>query len=72
MTRLSEIAEDMRKHCGALVSVSSLARYAGISREKARSLVFDLVPCGQNSGKRYFYLDVAKKIAQRLGGIKNV
>lgn len=69
VAKRSEIAEDLRQHAGgALISVTCLADYLGMSRKKARDLVSSLEPVGIGTGKRYFYKD----IAQRLGGVKNV
>jgi hypothetical protein len=68
MAKLSEIAEDIHKHCGALVSISGFANYAKMDNKTVRELIRGLDTYGRGTGKRYFYKD----IAQRLGGIKNV
>ena len=64
MATKRQIAEDLYKRCGALVSASDLCRHFNINKNKARQVVFDLKPFGANTGKKYFYEDVAEKILQ--------
>ena len=62
MARKFEIADDMFKKYGALLSISDIARYAGVSRDKARKLTVGLGYLGNGTGKRYFYKDVASRL----------
>lgn len=65
MKRSTQIANDIYEKYGALVSVTTLAKYLGVSQKKARDIVKDLTEIGHNTGKRYFYEDVAEALVRQ-------
>lgn len=64
MTTKRQIAEDLLKATGALVSVTDLANYLKVSRNKARNILAGCHALGKNTGRRYYYEDVAEKLLQ--------
>lgn len=64
MATKRQIADDLFKYHGALVSISDIKIHYKISRAKAREITVGLQPFGENTGKRYFYEDIAEKILQ--------
>lgn len=63
MATMTEIAQDIKKEYGAFVSVADLVRYSKCNREWWRKMLVDITPIGTNTGKRYFYKEVAAVIA---------
>lgn len=65
------IAEDIfkknGKHGGALLTITAIAKYCRVSRDKARQIMAGFPDLGARSGHRYFYKDVAAAIARYCG-----
>ena len=62
MSTKQEMADDLFRLYGALISVTDLAKYLGQDRFRTRNRFVGLVPIGSGNGKRYFYKDVAAAI----------
>lgn len=62
MATKRQIAENLSKEYGALVSITDIQKHFGISKNKARGLTIDLKPFGMGTGKRYYYEDVAESL----------
>lgn len=58
----SQIASDIYRKYGALLSISDIKKYCGISANTARRITKDLDIISHGTGKRYFYEDVAEAI----------
>ncbi len=66
-SRINPMAEDLRKAYGALISVSDIKEYLGCGKNYAAAVVNDLIPIGSNTGKRYFYQEVAEAVFDGQG-----
>ena len=64
MKQSTRIAKDMYDKCGALVSITDIAKYFGISANTARRIVAGVPPTSQGTGKRYFYEEVAEAVVR--------
>lgn len=65
MNRKSMIAIDLKKDYGALISVEDLKNYCGYkSRDTVRKYIEGLIPIGQGKARRYYYEDVAERLAR--------
>lgn len=61
-----DMASDLKQEYGALVSVSDVARYTGLSKRLIGSLLFQsCIPVGEGTGRRYFYKDAVAAICER-------
>lgn len=58
----TQIANDIYKKYGALLSIADITRYCGISANTARRITKDLEIISHGTGKRYFYEDVAEAL----------
>lgn len=63
MATMTELALDIKSEYGAFVSVSDLVAYSKCSREWWNKILADITPVGTNTGKRYFYKEVAAVLA---------
>jgi hypothetical protein len=60
MATKSEIAQDMNAHgYNGFLTVTQISEYTGCNRRKIGRIVAGLSTLGSNSGKRYYYEDVA-------------
>ncbi len=64
MKQSTRIAKDMFDKCGALVSITDIAKYFGISANTARRIVAGVPPISQGTGKRYYYEEVAEAVVR--------
>lgn len=62
--RTVQIAREMYEYGGRLWTVTKLTKFLGVDRAIARRAVAQLIPvCGENTGRRYYYTDIAEVIA---------
>ena len=64
MKQSTRIAKDMFDKCGALVSITDIAKYFGISANTARRIVAGVPPISQGTEKRYYYEEVAEAVVR--------
>ncbi|MGI6361479.1 MAG: hypothetical protein ACOX05_04145 [Bacillota bacterium] len=64
MTTKASIAKDIHAECGRVLSLSAIARYLGVSRDKARKMMDKLPATEEKKGnaKLYHFEDVAERI----------
>lgn len=69
--RADQIAKDLFEFGGATYSITKLCKFLGASRYAAEAIVQGLLPCcGKNTGRRYYYRDIAEKLAQGVFPIR--
>lgn len=66
MKKSTQIAEDIYKKTGALLSISDIMEYCGIGRETARVMVKGLAKINPSVKKCYWYQDVAEVLSKRI------
>ena len=64
MATKAEYAEDLKRSCGALISIEQLINYGNMNRKWWQKLLDGVDTVGSNTGKRYFYKDVAERLAR--------
>lgn len=62
MASESEIRMDIEAHYGAVVSQSQVRRYLCVGSDKCRAILADVPYLLDTQTKRYFAMDVAKKL----------
>lgn len=65
--RINEMAEDIKRDYGALITITDIMRYLKCGRGYAWTAVQGLNPVGVGTGKKYFYKDVAEAILDGNG-----
>lgn len=63
MATMTEMAQDIKREYGAFVSITDLMNYSKLNRKWWRQVLADITPIGTSTGKRYFYKEVAAKLA---------
>lgn len=61
------MAEDIYKKYSALVSVSEMAEYFGLSWQVVANRLVNCKTFGDRTGKRYFYQEVAEAFCREEG-----
>ena len=67
MATVNVVAKSLKDDFGCWVSVSDIKKHGPFSRSVAEYMVRDLVPIGRNTGKKYWYEDVAKASLRYYG-----
>ncbi len=63
MATMTEMAQDIKREYGAFVSITDLVEYSKCGRKWWDKMLANVTPIGTSTGKRYFYKEVAAKLA---------